>query len=361
MTYRRLRTIPSWTLCGALVCAASIAHAQVPQAEQFQGKYTFVEAKEVKKVEWKASASAGFTLASGNSNILTISGGANASRNDGKNLLTLDLNGVYGLTTLPKLYDRTLTGGPCPTMMAPAECNGQVDNSNEVGSETKTTAGFLLFKGRYDRFFTTNNAGFLSGYVGTDFTASKKVNTGAQLGYSRQLFKTKLHELKAELGMDYNYINYILPEGTVDSNNVHLASARLFVQYGLTLGENTQFGAKAESLINLNPATIVERRAQAADATRVNAGMFLSTKIWGRLSFRIAFNLRYDNCPAPNANFKFAAYSKPLPTDVSCGSLEKLLEDPSNGYTPQDLSIYRVKYNQKLDTLTEANLVFSFL
>ena len=60
-----------------------------------------------------------------------------------------------------------------------------------------------------------------------------------------------------------------------------------------------------------------------------------------------------------------------LPLEVSSTSLKPMLatgttwEDyqwkEDGGGTAQDLSIYRVKYNQKLDVLTEANLVFSFL
>lgn len=346
----------------------------LPSGQQFTSDYKFVEIKEVKKVEWKASASAGFTLAAGNSNVLTISGGANATRNDGKNLIALDLSGIYAIVTVPSLLDRDTTGMNCPAMSMMNGCNGVVDRGEEVGSESKTTAGFFLFKGRYDRFFTTNNAGFLAAFTGLDIPASKKAIAGGQLGYSRQLFKTKLHELKAELGADVTYNNYIVADGTAGQANLLLASARLFVGYALSLGENTQFLANAESLINLNPATIVERHAAPADATRVNAKVALTTKIWQKLSFRFSFGLRYDNCPAPNPNLKFAAYSpgvftaaamgnpaSGLITETSCSKQEAAIAAGEGGATVTDLSIYRVKYNQKLDMLTEANLVFNFL
>lgn len=336
---------------------------ELPSGQQFTSEYKFVEIKEVKKVEWKASASAGFTLAAGNSNVLTLSGGANASRNDGKNLLALDLSGVYALVSLPALNDRDTAGLLCPAMSMMNGCNGVVDRGEEVGSESKTTAGFLLFKLRYDRLFTPNNAGFLAAFAGLDIPASKKAITGGQLGYSRRLFKTKLHELKAELGADLTYNNYIV-EDVAAQSNLFLASARLYLGYALTLGENTQFTAKAESLINLNSATIVERAVDPADATRVNANFALTTKVWQRLSFRFALGMRYDNCPAPNPNLKFAAYSAGaagLLGSVSCSKQESAIAAGDDGATATDLSIYRVKYNQKLDVLTEANLVFNFL
>lgn len=360
----------------ASATSAITAHGQetLPTGQQFKSEYKFAEQAEVKRVVWKASASAGFTLAAGNANLLTLSGGANLSRNDGRNLLQIDLNGVYGLTTVPTLIDLDAAGNPCPAGAMTMGCNGLIDRSNEVGSESKTTAGFFLLKGRYDRFFTTNNAGFLSAFVGLDIPASKNILTGGQLGYSRQLLKTPRHELKAELGADVTYTNYILAADTVGNADLVLASARLFLGYNLTLGNNTQFIARAESLINLNPATIVERRAAPADATRVNAQLALTTKVWNRLSFRFSFGLRYDNCPAPNPNLKFAPYSpgvytpasgngpaSGLLTEVSCSSLEQSLARGEGGATAQDLAIYRVRYNQKLDSLTEANLVFTFL
>lgn len=354
-----------------LVGGAGAAQAQaLPSGQQFNSEYKFVEPpKEVKVVEWKASASAGFTLAAGNSNVLTLSGGANASRNDGKNLIALDLAGVYALTTVPVLIDRDSTGGLCPAGSTMNGCDGVVSRGEEVGSQSKTTAGFLLFKGRYDRFFTPNNAGFLAAYAGLDIPASKKAIVGGQIGYSRQFVKTKLHEIKAELGADLGYNDYIVSDAAMMANSsLFLASARIFVGYNLSLGENTQFTAKAESLINLNPATIVERYAATADATRVNANLSLTTKIWDKLSFRFAFGLRYDNCPAPNPNLKFAAYSAAgadLLKNASCTSQERKIEG-AEGYTSQqdalnDLAVYRAKYNQRLDLLTEANLVFNFL
>lgn len=338
----------------ALFCmGAGMGNAQaqdLPSANQFNAAYSVAKQEEVKAVVWKASAALGFSLATGNANFFNLSGGANAVRNDGKNKLTLDLNGVYATTNTPVLVDRN--------------GNGVADDETEIGSRTDTKAGYLLFQGRYDRFFTTNNAGYVKAYVGTDFTAAKKALTGAQLGYSRQLFKTPLHDLQVDIGADYNYTNYLI-EAAGGNSNVHIASARLAASYNLMLGENTRFEASAESLINLNGAAIGDRYAQPADATKLNGKLSLTTKVWNRLSFRFGFGVRYDNCPAPNATFKYANFSRELHgagENQTCSSLENFIRDNIGTlFTAQDLQLYKVRYNQKLDTLTEANLVFNFL
>ncbi|MCS6913815.1 MAG: DUF481 domain-containing protein [Myxococcales bacterium] len=353
---------PSW---------APPVHGQsLTRAGLFTTEYKFVENKEVKEVEWKASASAGFTLAAGNANVLTVSGGATASRNDGKNLVSAELSGMYSLTTLPLLIDRDSSGNICEPGSMAMGCNGLVDRGEEVGNQSKTTAGFLLFKGRYDRFVSRNNAGFVVGFIGMDTPASKSVVTGGQVGYSRQLFRNSMHEVKAELGADFTYNSYIVGPARMEiSDSLFFASARLFVGYHLKLGESTQLTARAETLLNLNPAIVVERYATTGDATRVNAQVALTTKIWQRLGFRFSFSLRFDACPAPNPSLKFSPYSEVaqrILQTYTCSQQERRIEDGwdygnNRDAAARDLAIYRVRYNQRLDLTTEANLVFNFL
>ena len=65
------------TLAAALLSAGA-AQAQVPTPEQLNSKYVYAKKEDTKgKVDWKASASAGLTLASGNSSQISISAGAN--------------------------------------------------------------------------------------------------------------------------------------------------------------------------------------------------------------------------------------------------------------------------------------------
>ena len=358
-----LSRCPATTLAvAALLGTGGSAWAQaLPTADQFQTKYQFAKAEEVKKVEWKASASAGLTLVTGNANNITFAGGANAVRNDGKNKLTLDLSGVYARAATPVLV---------------TSAGGAATGVSDIDSEAKVTAGYLLGRARYDRFFTANNALYLAAFGGLDIPASKKAIVGVQLGYGRQLIKSGRHELMAEAGIDYNYTGYVAPDGSANLNlNVHVASARLFLGYNLLLGENTRIEAKGESLINLNPTTIGDRRAASADATRVILGVALTTKIWQRLSFRFASSLRYDNCPALNTQVKFAGFAAgtvlagsatdPSSTFFGCTSTPNFGESRFGALSPADQDfntrLYQARYNQRLDTLTEANLVFNFL
>lgn len=284
-----------------------------PAAAADDPKFVFAKPTEVKTVEWKATAQAGFVLTTGNANQATFSGGFMGLRNDGKNKLQLDLNGAYAEATILTPVD--LNG------------NGKVDGTNEISNQRKVTAGNFLGKLRYDRFFTKNNALYLAVYAGLDVPASKEVFVGAQVGYSRQLLKTNMHELLAELGYDFSYVQYVVP---VDSS-VMLHSGRAFVGYGLTLSENTNISASVEALINLNPVTIGGVDRSVAEATRVNGKVALTTKLWKNLSFRAAFSMRYDNSP----------------------SLRPALSLP---YGP-DFKLFA----EKLDTMTEIGLIVNFL
>ncbi len=327
------------------------ATAEVKAQDVREVKLEFAKPDEVKKgVEWKASATAGVTVAAGNSNVVNISGGAQASRNDGKNKVGLELNGVYATTTT-----QALKPGKTSAMSA-----------DDVQSSRDTTAGFFLGKLRYDRFFTKRNSVYLAAFGGLDLLAGKKATAGAQLGYAREIVKTKAHDLSGEAGVDYGYTAYVQPDGvpmpmsTPFSDSVHLASGRLFLGYLLTLTENTSVNASFEALINFNPAAIGDRvnyddpayagkinpftglpggdaRAGFAQATRWNAKVGLTTKIWKTISFRAAETLRYDNSPALG-KVPFTAPAGLMPPIVS--------ED---------------RYYQKLDSLTEVNLVVNFL
>ena len=87
---------------GGLLSQATPAKAQdqVPVVKQ-----EFAKQEEVKEVIWKASASAGFSISTGNASVITVSGGANVSRNDGANKIALNLKGLYGMTDIVTFTD----------------------------------------------------------------------------------------------------------------------------------------------------------------------------------------------------------------------------------------------------------------
>ncbi len=287
--------------------------------------FQFGKMEEIPKVVWKALASANFSAATGNANVISISGGAFVSRNDGKNRVLLSADGLYGFTKNRVQNDTNMNGMADP---------GDVDNG--VGEERKTTAALFLSRLRYDRFFTPNNSGYVAVYAGFDLPASIQVKTGVQAGYARQILKSRMHELSAELGYDFTFDRLlvpgtmIMPEAT--TQDVYLHSGRLFLGYLLSVSEHTAVRASAEALINFNGVHIGDRDVGAGQATRFNGKLEVTTRVWQPISFRAAFNLRYNNAPALNAA-------------------------PGITYSPDNPS----RYNQTLDTLTELGLVVNFI
>lgn len=282
-------------------------------------KYEFGKAEEVKTVVWKASASAGFSAATGNAQVLSFTGGGLVSRNDGKNKIQLTAEALYTRTTQYAGYE-DLNG------------NMKIDSDEPLSSESLETAAFLKGAGRYDRFFSTNNTGYLSFFAGLDKPASKDWFLGGQVGYMRQIVKTKMHELGAEVGYDFTFDYLLRPDNspTEFRQDVMLHSGRLFLGYALSIGDHSSVRASVETLLNLVSLTIGDRAVGVAEATRVNGKLEFMTKIWKPLSFRAAFTARFNNAPAP-----FAKFATPI-------------DHPNH-------------YNQKLDTLTELGLVVNFI
>lgn len=298
--------LPLVLVCAALAAPRALA-ADPP-------KFEFGKAEEIKvPVEWKASAQLGLIATTGNSETITLSGGLSASRNDGKNKVALDVNGAFGrsdvLVADPKNGDTTVAG------------------PGDIDVQHKLTAGNVLGKLRYDRFFTTNNSGYVTAYVGLDQPAGKDFIAGAQAGYARQIVHTPRHLLSGEVGYDYVYFDFITPVGS----STMLHSARLFLGYTLTLNDTTAIAASVEAMINGNPVDVANVHYGFAEASRVVGKASLTTRLWKNLAFRFSFTARFDNAPAaqPALSIPYSANFLPLA--------------------------------DKLDTLSEASLVVTFL
>ena len=80
-----------------------------------------------------------------------------------------------------------------------------IDNDGEITSQTTVTAETLAGRLRYDRFLTEHNSLFVAALASRDVPAGKDAVLGAQLGYSRQLYKTETAEAVAEFGYDYSH------------------------------------------------------------------------------------------------------------------------------------------------------------
>ena len=227
---------------GASLVAVTLLLAH-PAAAQNEPTFAFGKPEEVKPqappVEWKVQARAGLNQTSGNSQTTNVTAGLTASRKEGNNKLALDGGINYGRSNIQvATIDTTVTPNVITAL-----------NRQEV-----TSTNNWFSKGRYDRFFTPNNSGYVSGQAAADRIAGKAFVGGGQLGYSRQLVKTDNNTLVAEIGYDFSYESYVEQPGkTLDPVSIH--SARLFVGETAKLTSATGLTASVEAFFNLNKET----------------------------------------------------------------------------------------------------------
>jgi hypothetical protein len=288
-------------------------------------------------VEWKVQAKGGFTMTTGNSQ--TIGGviGGTASRREASNRVTLDGGAAYGRSNVLQPTVLTDTSVTPPTNTITALPRNDIETTNN-----------WFLKGRYDRFFTPNNSGYVSAQIASDQIAGKSLFGGGQIGYSRQLYKSPMHLAVAEIGYDLSYESYVQIPGT-DHPAVTIHSARLFAGETLTLTPSTGITASVEALFNLNresealnaatgniPNMPATAGVDAFKDTRVNGKVGFTTTIFKRLAIGFGVTVRYDQNPAP----------LPIPSGVPAGSTFAA----SLG-TP---------FAEKVDTLTEATVIYTF-
>jgi len=273
-------------------------------------------------VEWKVQAKGGLLLTTGNSQTGSGTFAIDGSRQSGMNKLSLNAGVAYGRSRiLVPVEDSTGTTG--------------------LDRQSQTTTNQWKAKGRYDRFITENNSAYAMGQIGADRIAGKALFGGGQAGYSRQLVKNAEHTLVAELGYDFSYESYVQSPGKPTIEGVSIHSARVFVGELWSLSKETGITASGEALFNLNK----EEALDASDQTGATKGVdaFKDTRLIGKvgvttllrksLSLALGFTVRYDQNPAP----------LPLPS----GAMPYAM-----GFLP---------FADKVDTLTEATLIYTFL
>jgi hypothetical protein len=303
------------------------AKAEAKKAEAARLDAEKATAAAAKAVEWNAQSKGGFLLTSGNSQTTNATFGVNASRKEGKNKLTLE--GVYAYGKSSNLVAQTTPSA-----------NPAVVNVVGYDRQTVVSTNNWMAKGRYDRFLTENNSLYVSGQGAGDKVAGKMFFGGGQAGYSRQLFKDKMHLVVAELGYDFSYLVFETPDPSVA---VH--SARAFVGETLTLTQQTGLTAGVEGLFNLNKEAKAKNASDGSDGvdpfkdTRVNAKIAISTNLYKSLSLGLGFTFKYTENPAP----------RPLPGNAPAGTT--LAYPPLYG---------SYQYADHVDTLTEATLVYTF-
>ncbi len=292
-----------------LLLLASIVAAGTAQADP---KFEYKPFEAAKKVVWKVSANLGLIFTTGNASQLSFAAGGVMSRNDGKNIFTLSADGAYAKATTVTATDTNADGFIGPS---------------EITRTDQVSTALWNAKLRYDRYLTANNLLYLAAVAAGNRPAGKNLVAGAQIGYSRQVYKSDWHLINLEAGYDYSYVNYVAEK----TNDVSLHSLRLFAGYTLTLNKDTSLGAEIEALCNLNPVNIGGFDAGAFEATRVNAKASLTTRIWKIIAFRLTFSAKYDNAPPPAAAFA-------LPYEA--------------GFVPRA---------ERLDTITDASIIVNFL
>jgi hypothetical protein len=237
------------------------------------------ELKDVKGVEWNASAEFGLVFTTGNSETTTITGGAKAARKEGDNKLSGEVSGAFAQTGARQLAD--LNG------------NGLIDNEGEIVTVTTTSSESLAGKLRYDRFLTTHNSLFLSALASTDEPAGKELAFGGQFGYSRQLYKSESHEVVGEAGLDFSREKLIVGDA------LSILSARVFAGYKGALGPTTNLDGSVEALFNLNRLDTPTGEADPVEDSRITSRVGVTSKISESLSLNTSIEVKYDHKPAP--------------------------------------------------------------
>ncbi|HEU4612717.1 MAG TPA: DUF481 domain-containing protein [Kofleriaceae bacterium] len=263
-----------------LIVIAILAAASPAAAQKFEyGKYDDV--KDVKEVEWNATAEAGLVFTTGNSESMTATGGIKASRKTGKNKLTVEGSAAYAKSSVWVLFDRN--------------DNGMIDNDSELMSAETLTAETLAGKLRYDRFLTELNSVFIAALASRDIPAGKELVFGGQIGYSRSLYKSAKALTVGEFGYDYSREDLVAPG---DPLSIH--SLRAFIGHKAAMTEGADLDASIELLTNMNTLDLpTGKDGGPLQDTRVNTKVAISAKIGKNLAFQTSLEAKYDHRPSP--------------------------------------------------------------
>lgn len=290
-----------------VLIALALSIASTASAQTFTyGNSTDV--KDVKAIDWTATAEAGLLVTTGNAKTTT-----------GTVTATLGRVGPHD-----KLAASGSLAFARATTLIPIDANmNNLIDRGEITEATSNTANSWTTTVRYDRFLTELNSLYVSGNAAADPVAGKKLVGGGQAGYSRHLYKKDdKADVVAEVGYDFSY------EAPVSGNSVAIHSARGFLGYTGTLKTKNQIAASIEALTNLNHENTTPKPADAFVDTRVNAIASITSKLTDSISFSFSFTMKYDHHPAA-----LPAFSIPF----------------APGYEP---------VTHRMDTITKASLIF---
>jgi hypothetical protein len=259
-----------------LVASARVAHAGDPKFEYGAPD----EVKEVKNVEWHATAEAGLVLTTGNSETTSATGGIKVSRKQHENKISFEASGAYAKSAIRVLLDKN--------------GNGLIDNAGEITTEDTVMTEQIASKLRYDRFLTELNSVFVAGLAARDLPAGKESVYGVQVGYSRNIHKTKTSESVAEIGYDFSR------EDLTAGPPVAIHSGRLFVGHKAAMAPGTDVDMSLELLTNFNRETLpTGKDGGPLNDTRATFKIGISAKIGKSLAVQTSIEAHFDNRPGP--------------------------------------------------------------
>jgi hypothetical protein len=279
----------------ATVAASVLLLPAVTRAED--PKFAYGKAGEITKLPpWAASIQAGFGMTTGNAQSLNLTGAGMVSHRFTPNdLLAFDASVAFQRSTVQTATDVNQDGEISP---------------DEVQSITQSVSEAWATKLRYDHFFGLNAVYGLV-FAGGDIPAGKQFVGGAQVGYSRALYKTATSELVGELGFDYTYQRYVVG----DPNSINIAAIRAYLGYLGNPTPDLSYSASIEYLGNLNSENTPTGQVGAFGDNRAAGKLAVTWKIFGDGSMGFRFRALYDSAPAPKpppAGFAWAAGYQPL-------------------------------------------------
>ncbi len=277
MTRERL----AW-IAAAIVTAASSASLAQPTPTFKYATAEEAAALEKAKVKWEAAAQAGLIMSTGNSRITTFAAGLSASRKAEKNKLSLDAAAAYARSSIFLGVDDNGNG---------------FLSEDEIDRPSLTTTRSWMVKGRYDRFLTAKSSLFVAAGIAADRPAGKELVGNGQLGYSRELYQHEEHTFIGEIGYDFTFEDLVIGDG------VAIHSIRGFAGYKGALSPDSAIDASVEGLFNVNTLDSAGGKIEAFGDDRITSKLALTTKLSPKLSFRFAFEARFDSAPAPRPPF----------------------------------------------------------
>jgi hypothetical protein len=297
------------TLAAVLVIAPATAAGQTPTFT-YATPEEAEAAEKAKQIEWKADATAGLVVTTGNSRITTLTGAAHASRKAQGNKFAIEGSLAYARSSVLLAVDENASG---------------TIEEDEISRSLQVTSRAWMTKARYDRYLTLHNSVYVATGLAGDRLAGKELVANGQVGYSRELYAEGIHLVLAEAGYDFTYEDPVVGPGA----SIH--SARAFVGYSAKLNDTAAIEASGEGLFNLNTYDTAAGEVGALGDNRLTGKLSFNTLLFDNLALRVAFEARYDSAPSPRPPFA-------LPY--------------APGFVP---------LADELDTKTEATLIYTFL